>query len=138
CGQVVVATGTLWRWMHIAPVQVDDALHRAHQKSLNPVVVFGDDDEGGGQVFQRPATGSPPQINDRQRSATNVRHAADNGVELGQQRQSRTLQHFLDLEHIDAVQLPPIQAKQQQLESVLSYQLGALIHRGHYASHETT
>src|SRR5690606_40707550 len=68
----------IW-WMYVTPVQVDDALHRPHQKSLNPVVVFSDDDEGRGQVFQRPATGSPPQINDRQRSAADVRHAADNG-----------------------------------------------------------
>src|SRR5690554_7181672 len=100
--------------MYVTPVQVDDALHRPDQKSLNPVVVFSDDAEGRGQVFQRPATGSPPQINDRQRSAADVRHAADNGIELGQQRQSRALQYFLDLEHIDAIQLPPVQAKQQQ------------------------
>src|SRR5690606_34133249 len=84
CRQVVLATGAPGRRMDVGPVEVDDALDRTHQETLHPAVVFGDDDEGGGQVFQGPAAGGLAQVNDRQGAATDMGHAAHHGVEPGQ------------------------------------------------------
>src|SRR5690606_37028341 len=75
------------------------------------------------------------QVEDRDGRPANVGHAAHHRVGLGQQRQLRALQHLPDLEHIDAVELIAIEAKQQQLQAVLPHQLRALVDRIHNTSH---
>ncbi len=113
--------------MNLGPVHVDDALDRTHQKALHLVVVFGNDHECCIKVVQPGAAGGAIEVEDRQCAATDVSYAANDWMQLGHRRQSRALQHFLDLENVDAIQLIAGQPEQQQFESVLANQLGSLI-----------
>ena len=113
--------------MDFRPVHVDDALDRAHQKALHLVVVLGDDHKGGIQIVQPRTTGRTVEVEDWQGAAADVRDTPHHRMQLGHGRQARTLQHFLDLENVDAIELIASQAKQQQFESVLPNQLRTLI-----------
>lgn len=132
----MVTTGALgWR-MDLLPVHVDDAFDRVHQKPLGLGVVLGDDHEALADIFtQTGHAGRHRQIQDRDGCPTNIRHTAHHRVGLGHHGQVRALQHLPHLEHVDPVQLLAIEAEQQQFETVLPYQLCALVNRIHYTSH---
>ena len=114
--------------MDLFPVHVDDALHRAHQEALGLGVVLGNDHEGVLAVLQTRRTGCQGQVKNRDRRATDAGNAAHHRAGLGHDRQLGALQHFPHLEHVDAIQLLAIQAKKQQLQAILPYQLCALVY----------
>ena len=59
------------RRLHGLDVNVDDAVHRAHQEALHRAVVLGDDDVGSG-VIQRLAADGVAQVHHRDQAAADV------------------------------------------------------------------
>ncbi|EJT85392.1 flagellar basal body P-ring biosynthesis protein FlgA [Pseudomonas putida S11] len=107
-----------------------------HQEALGLGVVLGDDHETVARVFlQRPQPGGHRQVEDRDGRPANIGNTAHHRVRLGQQGQRRALQHFPDLEYVDAVKLLAIEAEQQQFQAILPHQLRALVDRIHNTCH---
>src|SRR5690606_36419701 len=124
--------------MHIFPVQVDDALNSADQETLDGVVVLGNDDKTLFLIRHGTATCGNAQVQNRNGSATDVGNTANNTTAVRQYTQVRARKHFLDLEHIDAIQLRSVQTEHQQFQPVLANQLSALITAVQNACHALT
>src|SRR5690606_17008985 len=126
-----------WR-MDLLPVHVDDALDRTHQETLHLGVVLGDDHKTVGEIIQRWLAGGQSQINDGNGAPTDVCHPTHHPTGFWQHGKPGALQHFLYLEHVDAIQLSSVETEQQELQAVLSDQLGALVNRIQYSGHAQT
>ena len=125
----------LGRRQNVLPVHIDDAVDRIHQKALNLAVVLGDDGELVLVIAQRRAADRHRQIHDGNGLAAHVRDPAHHRMRLRHLGQRRTLHHLLNLEHVDAVTLPSTQVEQQQLQAVVTRQLGAHIYAVKNARH---
>jgi len=88
-----------------------------------------------GPRHQRAHADGLGQVDHRQGLAAQVDHAAHKRVALRHQGQLGQLQDLLHLEHVDREQLPPGQAKHENLQAILTHQLCALIYRVENAGH---
>ena len=118
--EVAVGARAVGRQVHVFPLHVDDAIHRLHQKPLRRGVVLGDDHEAVAIVRQLPYPRRAGEVQDRHGDPTHRRDAPHIRVAAGHHRQPRTTQHFAHLEHVDAENLRPREAKQQQFEPILA------------------
>lgn len=109
---------------------IDDALHSADQEALDRAVELGND-QIAGTVFRmrvafRVADGQA-QIQHRHRAPAHVGHAGELGRQARHLEQFRPAQHFLHLEDVDAKKLASAQPEQQQGQSIVASQSGALV-----------
>lgn len=118
------------RRMDIFHRNIDDALHTADQKSLDRAVELGHHQIAravfGKRVALRVADGQA-QVQHRHRAPAHIGNAGELGRQAGDLKQIRAAQHFLHLEDVHAKKLAPAQPEQQQGQSIVASQTGALV-----------